>query len=390
LDPSPLPATQEVEVKMYDSDSLPSPPPSSDSEEEKDPLLDFSRDDALTYRPGQPAKAAQSLADSVRQATQALESMKDLTEGLKKKERQKSPVQVSSVASLQTTGVSSMRRERSPPPGVWPETHALGDTLREQSPSPFDDRREELQWVEPTAPPLPPHTSPQRTTTQEPGGEMDMPPPVPPHGKTREQHGEEERKKRGREDTRREIERELARRERAEEKTKGQQSVPRRQAPKAPAPRGVPLRMKQSREKPAGVEEEGKVVGRAMGYKKLHPPPSHPAPSPPADEPVTDLSDQPTALRGLPPSIVTWRGEEVATWLFQLSPTLSQHYRPCFSRHDITGQTLMRLNLAKLKSMGIDNIKHCQQLGLEIAKLKIYQESLELRELEEESQLSFL
>lgn len=55
---------------MYDSDSLPSPPPSSESEEEKDPLLDFSKDDALTYKPGQPA---QSLADSVRQATQALE-----------------------------------------------------------------------------------------------------------------------------------------------------------------------------------------------------------------------------------------------------------------------------------------------------------------------------
>ena len=231
--------------------------------------------------------------------------MKNLTEGLKKKERQKSPVQVSSVASLQTTAVSSTKRERSPHPGVGPETEALGDRLREQSPSPFDDGREELQWVEPAAPPLPPHTSLQRTTTQEPGGEMDMPPPVPPHGRTGEQHGEEERKKREREDTRREIERELARRERAEEKTKEQQSVPRRQAPKALAPahsRGVPLRMKQSRERPAGVEEEGKVVGRAMGYKKLHPPPSHPAPSPPADEPVTDLADQPTALGGLPPS----------------------------------------------------------------------------------------
>ena len=57
---------------MYDSDSLPSPPPSSDSEEEKDPLLDFTRDDGLTYRPGQ-SQAAQSLAESVRQATQALE-----------------------------------------------------------------------------------------------------------------------------------------------------------------------------------------------------------------------------------------------------------------------------------------------------------------------------
>ena len=75
LDP-PAPSTtsaQEVEVKMYDSDSLPSPPASSDSEPEKDPLLDFSRDDALTYRPGQPREAARSLAESVRQATQALE-----------------------------------------------------------------------------------------------------------------------------------------------------------------------------------------------------------------------------------------------------------------------------------------------------------------------------
>lgn len=61
---------QEVEVKMYDSDSLPSPPPSSESEGEKDPLLDFSRHDDLTYKP---AQGSQSLADSVRQATEALE-----------------------------------------------------------------------------------------------------------------------------------------------------------------------------------------------------------------------------------------------------------------------------------------------------------------------------
>ena len=64
---------QEVELKMYDSDSLPSPPPSSESEEERDPLLDFSREDDLTYHAGQPGQPAQSLADSVRQATQALE-----------------------------------------------------------------------------------------------------------------------------------------------------------------------------------------------------------------------------------------------------------------------------------------------------------------------------
>lgn len=65
---------EEVEVKMYDSDSLPSPPPSSDSEEENDPLLDFTREDAFSYTPGKPVKKdTQSLAESVRQATQALE-----------------------------------------------------------------------------------------------------------------------------------------------------------------------------------------------------------------------------------------------------------------------------------------------------------------------------
>lgn len=67
---------QEVEVKMYDSDSLPSPPPSSESEGEKDPLLDFSRHDDLTYKP---AQGSQSLAESVRQATEALEVSGELS-----------------------------------------------------------------------------------------------------------------------------------------------------------------------------------------------------------------------------------------------------------------------------------------------------------------------
>ena len=62
---------QEVEIKMYDSDSLPSPPPSSESDTEQDPLLDFTRNDDLTYNTGQ--KPSQTLAESVREATKALE-----------------------------------------------------------------------------------------------------------------------------------------------------------------------------------------------------------------------------------------------------------------------------------------------------------------------------
>ena len=65
---------QEVEVKMYDSDSLPSPPPSDEEEEEEevDPLLDFSRDDHMTYHVTQPAAPGKSLAQSVRQTEDAL------------------------------------------------------------------------------------------------------------------------------------------------------------------------------------------------------------------------------------------------------------------------------------------------------------------------------
>ena len=204
------------------------------------------------------------------------------------------------------TGVSSTRREKTPPLDFVTETQVLGEGLREQSPSPFEEEKDDLQWVEPAAapPPLPPHSI---TTSSLELGETDNAPPVPPHGRTRDQRAEEERKKREREDTRREIERELVRRERDEEKIREQKAgvVPRRQAPKAPAvapSRGVVLRMKHNRDRPAGVEEEGNVIGKPMGYKKLHPPPSHPAPSPPADEPVRDMADQQTALCGLPPS----------------------------------------------------------------------------------------
>ena len=63
----------------------------------------------------------------------------------------------------------------------------------------------------------------------------------------------------------------------------------------------VPLRKKVGKDRPAGVEE-GQVVGKPAGYRKLHPSPSHPAPAPPSQDPASDLTDQETALRGLPPS----------------------------------------------------------------------------------------
>lgn len=49
---------QEVEMALYDSDSLPSPPSSTSSSEadpkDQDKLLDFSRDDEFNYDPGAP------------------------------------------------------------------------------------------------------------------------------------------------------------------------------------------------------------------------------------------------------------------------------------------------------------------------------------------------
>lgn len=56
---------EEVEVPLYDSDSLPSPPPSSCSSSEADPkekdkLLDFSQDDEYTYDPNSARRAQDS------------------------------------------------------------------------------------------------------------------------------------------------------------------------------------------------------------------------------------------------------------------------------------------------------------------------------------------
>ena len=300
-----------------------------------------------------------------------VQGLKDLTEGVKKREKPK-PQLVSSEASLVTGGAGKRRSKSKSPPG----DELQGDNGRDtEEPTPFDDVSGELQWVEPVhlaPPPLPPLESPDPSQQLNPSqpAERDVPPPVPPHGRAvREPWSEGGQRRREREDTRREIARELARREKAEEKAKEQSSkvVPSRKAPVAAQPRAtghVPLRIKRSKEKPAGIEEDSQVVGKPAGYKKLHPPPSHPAPSPPSNEPVSDMADQQTALQGLPPSskphlpslphytssslllsvvVVTWRGEEVATWLLQLSPTLSQHYRPCFSQHDITGNHRNRL-----------------------------------------------
>ena len=318
--------------------------------------------------------------------------------------RSKSPPGVDKGWSKSPPGVDKGRSKSPPgmdkgrsksPPGV--------DKGRSVSPSVLDVPAEELQWREaavtaveqhsPT-PPVPPHT------TQSSTNDRDIPPPVPPHGRRRDGS--------------------LSKGDEGERVLGG--VVARRHAPRAPV-RGqaehVIMRKKPNKDLPAGMEDDGKVMGVPASYRPLHPPPTHHAPSPPSQDPVTDMADQETALRGLPPSseyidtlsnsslshippphtslvycrtisrtiignfsssfsaVLSWQGQEVATWLLQLSPSLSQHYRPCFTRHDITGiytgsvaarqctvsllcsgQSLMRLNLSKLKSMGIDNIKH--------------------------------
>lgn len=65
---------QEVELAIYDSDSLSSPPSSSEGSEvdpNDDILLDFTRDDEYVIRPGTDLSGT-SMAQSVRQAQDAL------------------------------------------------------------------------------------------------------------------------------------------------------------------------------------------------------------------------------------------------------------------------------------------------------------------------------
>lgn len=118
----------------------------------------------------------------------------------------------------------------------------------------------------------------------------DHPPPVPSHGRQRD----------GKEKVHEERERKEQEEEGAVATEKGE-VVLRRQAPRDQLKEHVPLRKKQSKDRPAGVGEDGPVVGMPAGYRKLSPP-SGPALEPSSQEPVSDLADQETACRGLPPS----------------------------------------------------------------------------------------
>ena len=208
---------------------------------------------------------------------------------------------------------SDARRVRtsSPPSAGMKPSSSPPEADRELSSLICDVPEEELQWREPTtarppvkvapepilhsqAPPQPPSQPPSQPPPSSQPQERDIPPPVPPHRGGREKEREERRE--------REV---MTREERVQERVG---VVLRRQAPKGPHGGGgekvtesVPLMKKVGKDRPAGVEE-GQVVGKPAGYRKLHPPPSHPAPAPPSQDPASDLTDQETALRGLPPS----------------------------------------------------------------------------------------
>ena len=251
------------------------------------------------------------------------QSIQSLTASLQKKDQQKKdkqrpPVQVTTA----TFTPSDISRARPPVAGTKPSSSPPGDD-RELSPPIFDVPEEELQWREPTTarPPVevapepvlhsqPPSQAPSQPDPGSQPQEQNVPPPVPPHRGGREREREEKR------------EREVAMREKALAEERVREPVGlvlRRQAPKAPRAGGigggggkvtepVPLRKKVNNDRPAGVEE-GQVVGMPAGYRKLHPPPSHPAPAPPSQDPASDLADQETALRGLPPSsesLIPW------------------------------------------------------------------------------------
>lgn len=169
---------------------------------------------------------------------------------------------------------------------------------RETSRSPplFDVPEAELQWRGPAvAAEAPVEVSVQQVLQSTPQPHQDdHPPPVPSHGRQRD----------GRETVHEERERKGKAEEREVATEKGE-VVLRRQAPRAP-PRDqvkehVPLRKKQSTDRPAGVGEDGPVVGMPAGYRKFSPP-SDPTPQPSSQDPAPDLADQEAACRGLPPS----------------------------------------------------------------------------------------
>lgn len=89
-----------------------------------------------------------------------------------------------------------------------------------------------------------------------------------------------------------------------------------------------------------------------------------------------------------PKPVFFWSNAEVMKWLKRHCEQFYGEYGHFFVDNDITGRSLVHLDLKSLEKMGIKNEDHRDELYRTILKLKIKSDILELKHLERNGDLN--
>lgn len=86
-----------------------------------------------------------------------------------------------------------------------------------------------------------------------------------------------------------------------------------------------------------------------------------------------------------PKPVFFWNNADVMKWLKRHCEQFYGEYGQYFVEHEITGRSLIRLNLSGLERLGVKNEAHRDELYRTILKLKLKSDILDLKDLEKKS-----
>uniref|UniRef100_A0A336MVQ8 CSON004858 protein n=1 Tax=Culicoides sonorensis TaxID=179676 RepID=A0A336MVQ8_CULSO len=96
----------------------------------------------------------------------------------------------------------------------------------------------------------------------------------------------------------------------------------------------------------------------------------------------TSGTNKTTKSRTRPRPVFLWSVNDVQKWFRRHCSEYAEDYAKLFLEHDITGRTLLRLTDDALYRMGIQNNEHRNAIYFEIAKQKLKEDILTIRDLE--------
>lgn len=101
------------------------------------------------------------------------------------------------------------------------------------------------------------------------------------------------------------------------------------------------------------------------------------------------VKDQNTAESDIksnrPKPVFFWNNAEVMKWLKRHCEQFYGEYGQCFVENEVTGRSLIRLNLSGLESLGVKDEAHRVELYRAILKLKLKSDILDLKDLDKKS-----